>query len=149
MRILGLDLGEERIGVALSDPQGWLAAPLTVLPGKSFKAALAAIEKMVVEHQVGRVVVGYPRSLDGTLGPQAQRVDRHVELLRSRLPVPVVLWDERLSTAQAKRMIHEAGKRVRRDRIDAAAAAIILQSYLDAGLATEAPEASARHCMEE
>jgi len=131
MRVLGLDLGERRIGVALSDPSGWLASPLTVLRCQSQEADLTAIAQLVEQHGVERVIVGYPRSLDGTVGPQAQRVEKTVAQMRTTLQVPVILWDERLSTAQAERMIHEAGKRVRRDRIDAAAAAVILQSYLD------------------
>jgi len=132
MRILALDLGERRIGVALSDACGWLATPLTVLRRSSREAELATIEELVRKHQVEQVIVGYPRSLDGTLGPQARRVDRYVEQLRVRLLVPVVLWDERLSTAQAERLVHEMGQRVQRERIDAAAAAVILQNYLDA-----------------
>jgi putative Holliday junction resolvase len=131
MRILGLDLGERRIGVALSDPSGWLASPLTVLRCRSREADLTAIAQLVDQHGVERVIVGYPRSLDGTVGRQAQRVETIVAQIRTELQVPVILWDERLSTAQAERLIHEAGKRVRRDRIDAAAAAVILQSYLD------------------
>jgi putative Holliday junction resolvase len=153
MRILGLDLGERRIGVALSDASGWLATPLTVLTatasrsgGKSShregagasghqlgETELTAIANLVQKHQVQQLVVGYPRSLSGDVGPQAQRVDSYVAQLRARLPdVPVILWDERLSTAQAERLIHEAGRRVQREQIDAAAAAVILQSYLDA-----------------
>jgi putative Holliday junction resolvase len=141
MRVLGLDLGERRIGVALSDPLGWLASPLTVLSCESREAELAAIEELTRKHQVERVVVGYPRSLSGTVGPQAQRVDKYVERLRTRLPVPVVLWDERLSTVQAERLIRETGKRVQRKRIDAAAAAVILQSYLDSHSQTTESEA--------
>nr|MBC7245750.1 Holliday junction resolvase RuvX [Chloroflexota bacterium] len=132
MRILALDLGEKRIGVALSDVLGWLATPLTVLKCKNIEAVLAAIEELVRAHQVDQVIVGYPRSLNGTIGPQAKRVDRFVAQLRARLQVPVILWDERLSTAQAERLIHETGKSVPRERIDALAAAVILQSYLDA-----------------
>jgi putative Holliday junction resolvase len=90
-----------------------------------------AIGQLVEKHGVQRVIVGYPRSLDGTVGPQARRVEKAVAQIRTALHVPVILWDERLSTAQAERLIHEAGKRVHRDRIDAAAAAVILQSYLD------------------
>lgn len=141
MRALALDLGEQRIGVALSDPLGWLATPLTVLSCSSREAELAAIEELARKHQVEQVVVGYPRSLNGTVGPQAQRVDSYVEQLRARLQVPVILWDERLSTVQAERLIREAGKRVRRERIDAAAAAVILQSYLDAQSLTKGSEA--------
>jgi len=133
MRVLALDVGERRTGVALSDAMGWLATPLTVLKGNKHEAELAAIALLVQKHHVERIVVGYPRSLDGSIGPQALRVDEYVARLRMRLPeVPIVLWDERLSTAQAERLIHETGRRVQRERIDAAAAAVILQSYLDA-----------------
>ena len=133
MRILALDLGERRTGVALSDSLGWLATPLTVLKSSGREAELAAIVELVQSHRVEQVVVGYPRSLDGSVGPQAQRVDKFVAQLRNHLPeVPVILWDERLSTAQAERLVHETGRRVQRERIDAAAAAVILQSYLDA-----------------
>jgi putative Holliday junction resolvase len=139
MRVLALDLGERRIGVALSDPLGVLATPLTVLKLSSREDQLAAIEKLVQRHQVERIIVGYPRSLNGHTGPQAQRVDRYVAQLSARLEtldsasgVPIVLWDERFSTVHAERLLHEAGKRVRREHIDAAAAAVILQSYLDA-----------------
>jgi len=132
MRILGLDVGERRTGVALSDTMGWLASPLTVLRCSSREAELDQVVELVRSNNVERVIVGYPRSLNGTVGPQAQIVDSYVDKLRARLSVPVVTWDERLSTAQAERLIHESGKRVSRDRIDAAAAAVILQSYLDA-----------------
>jgi putative Holliday junction resolvase len=132
MRIMGLDVGEQRTGVALSDPMGWLASPLTVLRCASREAELETVVELAHKHNVDRVIVGYPRSLDGTVGPQAQTVDRYVEQLRAYLELPVILWDERLSTAQAERLVHESGNRVRRDTIDAAAAAVILQSYLDA-----------------
>ena len=132
MRVLALDLGQRRIGVALSDALGFLASPLTVLACSDRGSEVAAIEELVRKHQVEHLVVGYPRSLNGTVGPQAKLVDEFVELLQARLQVPVILWDERLSTAQAERLMHDAGQRVRRERIDAAAAAVILQSYLDA-----------------
>lgn len=131
MRVLGLDLGERRIGVALSDRLGFLATPLMVLKHRSKEADLAAIAELVSDRGVEVVVVGHPLSLDGSVGPQARRVEAQASRLREHLDVPVVLWDERLSTVEAERLIHETGKRVRRDRIDAAAAAVILQSYLD------------------
>jgi putative Holliday junction resolvase len=133
VRILALDMGERRTGVALSDPLGWLASPLTVLKCASREEEFASIEALVQKHQVERIVVGYPRSLNGSLGPQAQRVDRYVERLRARLPkVPVILWEEQFSTVQAEQLIRETGRRVNRETIDAAAAAVVLQSYLDA-----------------
>ncbi len=130
MRILAVDVGEKRIGIALSDALGWLATPLTVIAYKEPKDGLAAIEELIRTHGVEQVIVGYPRSLNGTVGPQAKRVDKFVSQLHARVQVPVLLWDERLSTAQAER--HETGRSVQRDRIDALAAAVILQSYLDA-----------------
>jgi putative Holliday junction resolvase len=141
MRVLGLDVGEQRTGVALSDRMGWLASPITVLRCASREAEMEAVEELAREHNVDRVIVGYPRSLNGTLGPQAQIVDRYVEQLRAHLNVPVITWDERLSTAQAERLVHESGRRVRRETIDAAAAAVILQSYLDAEALRKPPEA--------
>jgi putative Holliday junction resolvase len=140
MRVMGLDVGEQRTGVALSDPMGWLASPLTVLRCSSRETEMEAIAELARKHNVDRVIVGYPRSLNGTVGPQAQSVDRYVEQLRTHLEVPVMLWDERLSTAQAERLVHESGKRVRRDTIDAAAAAVILQSYLDAEAMRKPPQ---------
>jgi putative Holliday junction resolvase len=141
MRILALDVGERRTGVALSDPSGWLASPLTVLRCASRDEEMSAVVELADKHSVSRVIVGYPRSLDGTVGPQAQRVDRYVEQLRHHLAVPVITWDERLSTAQAERLVHESGRRVRRDTIDAAAAAVILQGYLDAMALGKPPQA--------
>jgi len=138
---MALDPGERRVGVALSDPTGWLATPLTVLACKNREAELAAIEDLVSKHQVEQVVVGYPRSLNGSVGPQAERVDRYVAKLRARLHVPVILWDEQFSTVEAERLIREAGNRVKRERIDAAAAAVILQTYLDAEPLTKRSEA--------
>jgi putative Holliday junction resolvase len=140
MRVMGLDVGEQRTGVALSDLMGWLASPLTVLRCSSRETEMEAIAELARKHNVDRVIVGYPRSLNGTVGPQAQSVDRYVEQLRTHLEVPVMLWDERLSTAQAERLVHESGKRVRRDTIDAAAAAVILQSYLDAEAMRKPPQ---------
>ena len=132
MRILALDVGERRTGVAMSDLLGWLATPLTVLKCASREDELASIVELVRIHQVERVIVGFPRSLDGSVGPQARRVERYVERLRPRLSVPVELWDEQFSTVQAEQLIHETGKRIDRERIDAAAAAVILQSSLNA-----------------
>lgn len=136
MRVLAIDVGEKRIGIALSDVLGWLATPLTVITYKKLEDGLAAVEELVRTHQVEQVIVGYPRSLNGTIGPQAKRVDKFVARLRACLQVPVILWDERLSTAHAERLVHETGRSVQRERIDALAAAVILQSYLDAKRAT-------------
>jgi putative Holliday junction resolvase len=133
MRVLGLDVGEKRIGAALSDPVGIIASPLTVIERKSEDGALGEITALAREHEVGRIVVGLPLSLDGSPGPQARSVQSFIELLEGRTGLPVVTWDERLSTVAAGRALAEAGvkREKRKERIDAVAAALILQGYLD------------------
>jgi putative Holliday junction resolvase len=136
-RVLALDLGERRIGVAISDPTHTLARSLCVLERRSRQEDFAAIAELVREHEVELVVVGHPRSLDGTIGPQARRVERYADTLAKTLPVPLIFWDERLSTCIAEQLMIEAGRtaRKRRKRVDAVAAAVILQNYLDAQVA--------------
>lgn len=137
MRVLGLDMGERRVGVAISDPSGTVARPLRTLVRGSREEDFAAIGSLVAEHNVDLVVVGRPLSLDGTEGPQARRVTRYVEALAAQLPVRVVLWDERFTTVAAGEILrHSRSKKERRrargaGEIDAIAAAVILQSYLD------------------
>lgn len=130
-RTLCLDVGERRIGLALSDDEGWLASPLGVLVRRSAEEDFRRLAEIVRERQVVRVVVGLPRSLSGELGPQARRVQRWAERLRRRLPVPIIYWDERYSTAEAERRLAHTRPR-RRPPLDAASAAVILQDYLDA-----------------
>lgn len=139
MRVMALDVGHRRIGVALSDPGQVLASSLQVVERKGQQQDLAAVVQLVRKHGVGKIIVGYPRSLDGTAGQQAKVVERYAAVLEkklrdSSLDVPVILWDERLSTVVANRLMAEAGHkgRKRREKIDAAAAAVILQEYLDA-----------------
>jgi putative Holliday junction resolvase len=139
MRIMALDVGHKRIGVALSDPGQVLASSLQVIERKGQQRDLAVVVQLVREHGVGKIIVGYPRSLNGTVGQQARVVERYAAVLEeklrdSSLDVPVVLWDERFSTVTADRLMVEAGRkgRERRERIDAVAAAVILQDYLDA-----------------
>ena len=139
MRVMALDVGHKRIGVALSDPGQVLASSLQVIERKGQQRDLATVVQLVREHEVGKIIVGFPLSLDGTVGQQARVVERYAALLEKKLgdlslDVPVVLWDERLSTVAADRLMAEAGRkgRERRERIDAVAAAVILQDYLDA-----------------
>lgn len=137
MRILALDIGERHTGVAISDPTATIARPLETIDHRSKKRLFAAVAALVEEHSVELVVVGRPLSLDGHVGPQAKRVDTYAEALAERLDVPVVLWDERFSTATAEEILRETRKEKARRRarldgeIDAIAAAVILQSYLD------------------
>lgn len=133
-RVLALDIGHRRIGVAISDPTETLARSLLVLDHTDEAKALERVLALVQEQAAGRVVVGYPLSLTGDVGPQAERVGRFAEALAQVLEIPVDLWDERYSTVNAERILREQGisGRRRRRRVDATAAAVILQDYLDA-----------------
>ncbi len=129
-RTLGLDVGDKRIGVALSDPQGILASPLTIITCRNETADIEAIMGIISQHQVERVIVGLPRSMNGSLGKQAEKVKAFAQSLSSQIKIPVEFRDERLSSVSARRLIQDARqKRARHD--DAIAAALILQTYLD------------------
>ena len=132
-RILGLDLGEKRIGVALSDATGTLASPLTIIARTTDDGAIEDILRLVTERGATRIIVGLPRTLDGQIGPQAKIVQAFGEALRARASVPVEYRDERLTTVTAMRLKQEGSKRKldRKTRYDAMAAAVILQDYLD------------------
>ena len=132
-QILGLDLGEARTGVALSDELRMLAHPLETIESNSAETVARRIQKIVLERKVDCVVVGLPRQMNGALGRAAQSAQRFVERLRPLLSCEVVTWDERLSTVAAERALRDAGKKTRETRgiRDQVAAQIILQSYLD------------------
>ena len=133
--MLGVDLGSRRIGLAVSNATETLATPLKVLQrGADHAADHAAILSTAREEEAQRIVVGWPRSLSGRDGPAAQLVRAEVEELQNAAgeALPVELHDERFTTVTATRHLRDAGKRRTRDMIDAAAAAVILQSYLDA-----------------
>ena len=134
MRVLALDFGERRIGVALSDPTRMLASPLTTLSRGRVDSDVAEVLRLAAENDVGEIVVGMPISLSGRRGPQAERVARFADALRRAADIPVLSADERYSTVQAERALRESGVEPsrERERVDAAAAAIVLQSYLDA-----------------
>lgn len=135
MRVLALDVGEKRIGVAISDLSQTLARSLQVIQRSSRQEDFAAVARLTEEYEVEKVVVGYPKSLDGMAGAQAERVERYAAGLAKALTVPVLLWDERFSTVSAERLMRETGLRgeKKREKIDAVAAAVILQDYLDSG----------------
>ena len=132
-QILGLDLGEARTGVALSDELRMLAHPLETIESNSGETVARRVQKIVLERKVDCVVVGLPRQMNGALGLAAQSAQRFVERLRPLLSCEVVTWDERLSTVAAERALRDAGKKTRETRgiRDQVAAQIILQSYLD------------------
>ena len=132
-RSLGLDIGDKRIGVALSDPGGILASPLVIIERTGEEADVAAITSLIEQHHVARVIAGLPRSMDGSLGGQAAKVEKFVARLAGQTEAPVEFRDERLSTVLAQRLMREAGGKKRRQQKhdDAIAAAVILQAYLD------------------
>ena len=130
-RILGIDFGRSRIGVAISDELGLLAHPLeTIAAGKN---ALGRIAEIVRDKKIDNVVVGTPRNMDGTFGVAAGETSKFVEQLRTAIPCKISNWDERLTTVAANRALREAGKKTRATRgyVDQVAAQMILQGYLD------------------
>ncbi len=133
-RVLALDLGERRIGVAVSDPTATLARPVTTIVRRSREADFQAIARFIEEYSIERVVIGLPLSLNGTEGPQARQVRRYTARLAHTIDVPFEFWDERYSSSAAVEILKGKHRRRRqqRERIDATAAAVILQSYLDA-----------------
>jgi putative Holliday junction resolvase len=139
MRHLALDVGDRRIGVAVSDECGLLASPLTVIHRASKVEDYAVISRLVAEHRAGILVVGHPLNADGSAGPQALRIERYAAALERALQsqglnLPIVLWDEHSSTLRAQQLMMSAGRKAkdRRTRIDAVAAAVILQDYMEA-----------------
>jgi len=147
MRSLGLDIGDKRTGVAVSDPEGILATPLTAVAAKDEDSTIDDILKLVEQYEVERIVIGLPRCLNGNLGEQANKVTAFTGRLRNVIAtlnevkgkqshltrVDIQLWDERLSTVAADRLMIEAGtkKNKRKQQRDAMAAAFILQGFLD------------------
>lgn len=133
MRMLALDVGDRRIGVAISDPMGIVARALTVIERKDAETDLQTILKLVEENGVGRIIVGLPRLMGGGFGAQAEKTKAFAERLARLAPVPVETFDERLSSAIAEDLLREAGKTPReiKARRDGVAAALILQWYLD------------------
>jgi putative holliday junction resolvase len=132
-RMLALDVGERRVGVALCDETQTLARPLLTLKRASKNEDFARLAAVCREHAVESIIVGLPRTLRGEEGPQARRVRRYAAELQAALNLPINFWDERFSSVDAQERLASASRKPRaRGEIDAAAAAIILQEYLDA-----------------
>lgn len=133
MRILSLDYGTRRIGVAVSDELKMIAQPLEYIPAEPFADFLVRLKALLQEKEVELILVGLPRNMDGSYGPAALKVQEFVAALKDAVTVPIKTWDERLTSAQANRLLIQG--RVRRDqrkeKVDKTAAAILLQSYLD------------------
>jgi putative Holliday junction resolvase len=133
VRYLGLDVGDVRIGVALSDETATIATGLPTLARVGPRKDLKAIAQLVREHQAGEIVVGLPRRLDGEVGVQGRKVLAFMDALRDAVKVPVVAWDERFTTALAQQALLEADvkRKGRKGAVDKVAAILILQNYLD------------------
>lgn len=134
MRVLAIDFGSARIGLALSDPTGTLARPLPFLPAKGDVKLAREIAALAEKEQAERILLGLPRHMNGTLGEAAAKVQAFATALEAATKIPLQLVDERLTTVQASRQLQEAGRdaRAQRGRIDSEAAAVLLQGWLDA-----------------
>jgi putative Holliday junction resolvase len=130
-RVMGVDYGEKRIGVALSDPLRIMASPLTIITRTTESQDINALLDIAAQRDVGRIIIGLPVSLDGSLGPQAAKVKAFTGEMARSTDIPIEFRDEKLSTVEAKELVQKARKTDHKTRYDAAAAALILQSYLD------------------
>src|SRR5947209_7386353 len=132
-RALGIDHGDARIGLAISDDLNMLAHPLETIHLKEVPNPIAHIAAVVQSKDIGQIVLGLPRNMDGTYGPAAEKVRAFAEKLRAACPCPLKLWDERLTSVAAQRSLHEVGRNVKDSRkvIDQVAAQLILQGWLD------------------
>ncbi len=133
MRILGLDIGSQTIGVAISDEMCVTAQGLKTVRRKSKEEDFKEINTVIMEYEIGKIVVGLPKNMDGTFGQQAEMVFKWIKALKDRIHLPMVTWDERLSTVGATQILLEAdlSRKKRKKVIDKLAAVLILQGYLD------------------
>jgi putative holliday junction resolvase len=133
MRIMGLDVGDRTIGVAVSDAMGWTAQGVEVIRRTNLERDLSRLKELVTNHEVSSFVVGLPKNMNGTVGPQGVKVQEFVETLKEATGLPVTLWDERLTTVAAQKTLIAAdvSRAKRRLVVDKMAAALILQGYLD------------------
>ena len=136
MRILAIDHGTKRVGIAISDEMKMIAQPLEFIPAEPFDRFLARLQELLCQKEVELILVGMPRNMDGSYGSAALKVEEFIAALRSNTIVPVKTWDERLTSVQANRLLIQGNvrRKKRKEKVDQMAAAILLQSYLD-GLA--------------
>src|SRR2546423_1292952 len=133
MRILAIDHGSKRIGIAVSDELRMIAQPLEFIPAEPFANFLIRLKELLRDKEVELILVGMPRNMNGSYGPAALKVQDFVAALKGAVTVPIETWDERLTSAQANRFLIEGNVRreKRKEKVDQTAAAILLQSYLD------------------
>ena len=132
MRIMAIDYGDSHTGIAISDPTGFLAGYTTVITAYRPEVVAEGIAKLVKDHGVEELVLGYPKNMDGTLGPRAEKAENMKRLLEEMIGLPVVLWDERRSTIDAHQILMAGGKNAKKRKkvVDAVAASLILEGYL-------------------
>ena len=133
MRVLGLDVGERRVGLAVSDPMGWNAHSYAVMKRSSEEKELAYLKEVCREMEITQLVSGLPKNMDGSLGPKAQEVEAYATRMAELLGLPLAFMDERLTTVSAHKVLLEAdlSRRKRKEVVDKVAAAYILQTWLD------------------
>ena len=133
MRILAIDHGTRRMGIAISDELKTIAQPLVYIPAEPFPDFLVRLTELLREKEADLVLIGMPRNMDGTYGPAAEKVRDFIAKLKQTITVPIKIWDERLTSAQANRVLIQTQTRrdKRKEKVDQTAAAILLQSYLD------------------
>jgi putative Holliday junction resolvase len=132
-RILGIDYGTVRIGLALSDPTGTLASPLPCWENKSIPQIRTSLAELVQNHGISKIIVGLPRNMDGSYGPAAEKVRSFISQIQPNLEIPIETQDERLTTVQASKQLSSMGlsQRDLRMKVDSSSASLILQQYLD------------------
>ena len=133
MRILGIDYGDARTGLSVSDPSGFLAGSPGVIHEWNYDKLVDKLADFIGQNKIEEIVLGWPKNMDGTAGPRAEKCEKLAEDLRARTGLPVVLWDERRTTVAAHDILHQSGKKMKKHRqtVDAVAASLILQGYLD------------------
>lgn len=134
MRIMGIDFGDSRIGVAVSDPLGWTAQGLDTIQWRgSTEQPAEKIRQLASQYQAEKIVIGLPKNMNGTIGPSGEKAIEFGNLLAELTGLEVIRWDERLTTVAANRMMHEVGMKTSKKKgsVDRIAAVLILQGYLD------------------
>ena len=133
MHILGIDYGDARTGLSVSDPSGFLAGSPSVIHEWNYDKLVDKLVDFIGQNKIEEIVLGWPKNMDGTAGPRAEKCEKLAETLRERTGLPVILWDERRTTVAAHDILHQSGKKMKKHRqtVDAVAASLILQGYLD------------------
>ena len=133
MRILGIDYGDARTGLSISDPSGFLAGSPSVIREWNYDKLVEKLLAFIRENRIAEIVLGHPKNMDGTIGERAKKCEALADTLRAQTSLPVVLWDERRTTVAAHDILHRSGKKEKkhRENVDAVAATLILQGYLD------------------